>query len=182
MLTKGPGIKGVEMKSVRWLLASLALLLALTVLGVFGAGTILAQDGMHSSPATSVYIDNETHVIPGKTTLYFRFEYNGDNSPIEVALTDGADRNLSFNVYTPEQINDSTWWLLPPIGRGTRLHGTDLGWTGKFYAPGTYYVEVQNLNDQPQNYTLTVRGPDVRLCPTSLLICPPMKLLSNEGL
>lgn len=154
-------------------------LIALGLLAGLGTLTAFAQEPMGTSPASAVYIDNESHSIEGKTTRYFRFEYAGDNSPIEISLLNGADRGLAFNVYTPEQINESTWWLLPPIGRGTRLHLTDLVWVGKFYAPGTYYVEVQNFGEQAQEYTMTIRGPSVRLCPVSPDPCPPMKLIPN---
>lgn len=158
----------------------LVMLITLGVLAGLGTMPALAQEPVGTSPASAVYIDNVSHTIEGKSTRYFRFEYGGDNSPIEIRLWNGADRNLAFNVYTPEQINESTWWLLPPIGRGTRFEQADLAWVGKFYAPGTYYVEVQNFGDQAQEYTLTIQGPNVRLCPVSTDPCPPMKLIPNS--
>lgn len=157
----------------------LVMLIALGVLAGLGTMTAFAQEPDGTSPALSAYIDNESHSIEGITTHYFRFEYAGDNSPINISLLNGADRNLAFNVYTPEQINESTWWLLPPIGRGTPLHQTDLVWLGKFYVPGTYYVGLQNFGDQLQEYTMTISGPSVRLCPVSTDPCPPMKLIPN---
>jgi len=110
---------------------------------------------------------------------------------------DGAKGSVAFNVYTPEQINETTWWLLPPIGRGTASscalgaadletakncgpYANDLVWVGKFYAPGPYFVEVQNFSEQPQNFTLTIRGISVRLCPVSPQPCPPMTLIPNQ--
>lgn len=181
------------MKMLRPLLVTL---LALAVL--FGLSTTaFAQNPTGSNPALALYIDNQTHTIPGKTTQYYRFEYAGDNSEIQIRLVDGAKGNVAFNVYTPEQINETTWWLLPPIGRGTAStcvlraadletakncgpYGGDLLWVGRFYAPGPYFVEVQNFSEQPQTFTLTIRGISVRLCPVSPQPCPPMTLIPNE--
>jgi hypothetical protein len=167
----------------------LAVLLALGVLAGLSANTALAANSPGSNPATAPYIDNETHTIPGKTTQYYRFEYNGDNSPVQINLVNGANGPVAFNVFTPEQINESQWWLFPPIGRGTAPgcgsegnctpFASDLSWVGRFYAPGTYYVEVQNFDEQPRDFTLNIRGVSVRLCAVSPQPCPPMKLIPN---
>jgi hypothetical protein len=175
----------------------LAVLVAIGVLLGFSTFTAFAQEPIGASPASAPYIDNVSHTIPGKTTQYYRFEYAGDNSPIRVMLLNGSQADLTFNVYTPEQINETQWWLLPPIGRGTdpgcgnppadpeiekicRPFANDLLWVGKFYAPGPYFVEVQNFSEQPQTFTLTIQGPSVRLCPVSPDPCPPMVLIPNE--
>lgn len=182
------------MKTVRPIFAVLAALGVLIGLGTYPA---FAQQPTGTSPETAPYIDNVSHTIPGKTTLYYRFEYAGDNSPVRLVLLNAANDNLAFNVYTPEQINDSQWWLFPPIGRGTdpgcgnqpanpdvnkvcRPFANDLMWEGKFYGPGPYTVEVQNLSEQPQTFTLTIQGPSVRLCPVSADPCPPMVLIPYE--
>jgi hypothetical protein len=157
----------------------LGMLVALAVLAGIGTMTVSAQEAGGTNPANALYITNESQSIPGLTMRYYKFEYAGDNSEVVVSILNGWDKNIAFNVYTPEQINDSTWWLLPPIGRGTRHNQTDLAWVGRFYAPGPYYVEVQNFSDQPQEFTLTVRGVSVRLCPVSLDPCPPMTLIPN---
>lgn len=171
------------------------ILVALAAFGLlFGVYAFASAQAPGSSPATATYIDNVQHTIPGKATTYYRFEYMGDNSPIQIMLANEAQGSLAFNVYTPEQINETQWWLLPPIGRGTapgcgnqspdaefsrncRPFANDLVWLGKFYAPGTYFVEVQNFSEQPQNFTLTIQGANVRLCPVSPQRCPPMTLI-----
>ncbi len=181
------------MKLVRTILVMLVAVALLLGTSTF---TAFAAEGPGSNPATAMYIDNVAHSIPGKSMQYYRFEYAGDNSTIQLNLVNGVRGNVAFNVYTPEQINESTWWLLPPIGRGTAPScyqpanpdrdpicspfASDLVWVGKFYTPGTYYVEVQNLSEQPQNFTLEIRGISVRLCPVSAQLCPPMKLIPNS--
>lgn len=180
------------MKTIQWVLV---VLIALAIVGLGGQPALAANEG-GSSPALAQYIDNQPHTIAARTTQYYRFEYTGDNSPIQVVLLNGAKGPVAFNVFTPEQINETTWWLFPPIGRGTapgcgeqdrsdtdkncRPNANDLLWVGKFYAPGTYYVEVQNFSDQPQTFTLTIRGESVRLCAPSTLPCPTMLLIPNQ--
>ncbi|MBI4670234.1 MAG: hypothetical protein HY741_01020 [Chloroflexi bacterium] len=182
------------MKTVRTIVVALAVVGVLLGLTTF---TTFAADPPGSSPATALYIDNVSHTIPGKTMQYYRFEYAGDNSSIRIMLVNGANSSVAFNVYTPEQINETLWWLLPPMGRGTapgcgsqpadsdiakncRPFANDLVWVGKFYTPGAYFVEVQNLSEQPQPFTLTIQGISVRLCPVSPQPCPPMTLIPNE--
>ena len=181
------------MKTLKWLTV-LTMLGAAVLLGTF---TAYAQEPLNTSPATALYIDNVAHTIPAKTTLYYRFEYAGDNSPVRAMLLNAANGNLAMNVYTPEQLNLPIWWLLPPIGRGTdpgcgnppadpevnkicRPFANDLMWEGKFYGPGPYYVQVQNYSDVAQEFTLTAAGPSVRLCPISTEPCPPMVLIPYE--
>ncbi|HZQ04967.1 MAG TPA: hypothetical protein VFD70_00190 [Anaerolineae bacterium] len=153
------------MKAVRRVLIALT---ALAIVVGFGAGTALAAG---KDPASATYVDNQTHSIAGSPTEYYRFEYNGNNSLITIRLLNGANGSVAFNVYTPEQINETTWWILPPIGRGTKF-GNDLQWAGRFYAPGTYIIEVQNFSPQSQSYTLAIEGADVRLCPAGTTPCP----------
>jgi hypothetical protein len=182
------------MKSIRLFVVALV---AVSLLAGWSTLSVHAQDTPGSSPATALYIDNVAHTIPGKAMQYYRFEYAGDNSPITIKLLNGANGSVAFNVYTPEQINETTWWLLPPIGRGTapgcgnqpadaetakncRPFANDLVWVGKFYAPGPYFVKVQNYSEQPQTFTLTIQGVSVRLCPVSPDPCPPMVLIPND--
>jgi hypothetical protein len=155
------------MKTLRLVLIALAALAGLVGLG---ASSALAAG---AEPASAVYIDNQPHTIAPLTTEYYRFDYNGDNSLITIRLVGGSNGDVGFNVYTPEQIHETTWWVLPPIGRGTKQFD-DLLWAGRFYPPGTYIVEVQNFSTVPQTYTLAIEGADVRLCSPLVQICSVM--------
>ncbi|HZQ08755.1 MAG TPA: hypothetical protein VFD70_19385 [Anaerolineae bacterium] len=162
------------MKSIR--LSAIACI-ALTV--VMGLGSLaFAQTPNSNDPRTAVGIDNQAHTIAASSPQWYIFNYAGDNSLITVVLVNGLNSGFEFNVYTPEQIADD-WFNDQPIGRGTAQacgaqafenntcppHSNDLIWTGRFPTPGTYYVQLVNMTNQPKSATLTVEGSGVGLIP-----------------
>lgn len=157
-----------NVKRVMLILPALAAFVALT------SAVASAQTPITDDPTTAVGIDNQTHSIAANDFRWYAFNYAGDNSLIVVDLVNGKNSGLLMNVYTPDQIADD-WWHNPPIGRGTTPscgarhadNGTcnplanDSVWTGKFFGGGTYYVQIQNLNNQATPVTLTVQGTGV---------------------
>lgn len=161
----------------RWIGQSIFLVIGLTLLGLlaspaFGAGAA------NSEPATSSYIDGQSHSINSGQNLWYRFNYAGDRSHITVTMPNGYNGGIAFNVFTPEQAQD--WWEAKPIGRGTSLvldcdtgdpapfggcQSNDLTWNGQFNAQGTYYVQVVNDNPNSSRFILTVEGTGVSVPP-----------------
>jgi hypothetical protein len=127
-------------------------------------------------PGHATVIDNQGHMIPANSSLWYRFNYAGDRSAITVTLANGTNSGLGFNVFTPAQVGD--WWDEKPVGRGTAqtvncdtgqpdesggCQAYDLSWIGDFNASGTYYVQVVNNNANPMTAQLTIQGDGVTL-------------------
>lgn len=161
------------MKTARYamlLMMALAAVFSLTTLTAAAAGT------QNASPDTAAYIDNQSHSIAADGSLWYRFDYAGDRSPITVTLVNGNNSGLAFNVLTPDQAKD--WWEATPIGRGTpqqlncntlqpapngQCQGDDLMWMGDFNAGGPYYVQVLNHNPNNAGFDLMIEGTGVSL-------------------
>lgn len=158
---------------------TVCLVLVIFCLAAFAVGlgtlTVSAQGPVNNGPATALYIDNLAHTIPGNSSEWFKFNYGGGNSLTTVALLNGANSGLHFDVYTPEQVMDLA--NETPIGRGTvqavscntgsstaECVRNDLRWEGKFHTGGTYYVQLFNDNPAPAAFTLTAAGDDVVQC------------------
>lgn len=137
---------------------------------------ITTPTGSNIDPGHAAVMDNNSHTFPADTSLWYRFDYAGDKSEITVTLVNAANSGLEFSVFTPGQVGD--WWDEQPIGRGTAqqlscntglpapygaCQSNDLSWVGKFNAPGTYYVQVFNSNDNPMTGQLTIQGDGVSL-------------------
>lgn len=168
------------MKTFRWFLVLGVLALMLSV----GAAAVVAAD---TDPVGAPYVDNGVHSINANSGVWYRFEYTGDHSQITVklvnALHDGLNQGLSFQVYTPSQMQD--WWKHNGIGAGNRL-GDDLIWTGNAHEGGTWWVKVMNANPAPMTFTLVVSGDKVSFVPpgTAPIAAPAPSvgtLLENEN-
>lgn len=107
------------------------------------------------SPVGAPYIDNQTHSIPGNSSLWYLFSYGGDHSQMTITIPLGADNNLAFEVYTPDQI--ISWWDTEPVGRGS-AKGADLVWNGNSHAGGTYGLKVINDNPHAVSFQVRVEG------------------------
>lgn len=145
----------------KWMLSA-----ALTLL--IGAGMLLswntafAQGPVNTHPARAVYIDNQWHVIPPATNLWYVFDLNNERLPVEIKLFDGLPKQLAFNVYTPDQIGPGS--IGSPIGRGNAPSGSnDLQWKGVFYGGGTFFVEMINPTTTAQPFLLSIAGAGVTL-------------------
>ena len=117
-------------------------------------------------------IQGQTQTVPGNSSLWYRFDYQGDSTPgqrdtVTIVMPNGTDSGLGFKVWTPGQISD--WWELTPIGQGTsqnlrdsngtpadygQVQSSDLSWKGTFGETGTYYVQVENKTDSPLTFQL----------------------------
>lgn len=147
------------MKVLRWFLVLAIAVLVLSV-GAFSAGAA------GSDPVGAPYVDNATHSIGANLSTWYRFEYAGDHSQILIKLVDavhdGVDHGLSFQVYTPSQMQD--WWKHDGIGAGN-VKGDDLIWTGNAHENGTWWIKVTNINPAPMTFNLVVTGDKVSFGP-----------------
>jgi len=147
------------MKGLRWFIvfAALALMLSVGAFSVGAAGT---------DPTGAPYLDNTTKVVGPNGTVWYRFEYAGDHSQINIkllnAIRDGVDRGLSFKVFTPSQMSE--WWKNDGIGAGNPK-GDDLIWTGNAHEAGTWWIQVKNTNPTDVPFNLAVTGDKVSFAP-----------------
>lgn len=169
------------MKTKWMLVATLGLLIGAIALSWSSA---FAQGPVNTHPSRAVYIDNQWHVIPPATNLWYVFDLNNERLPVEIKLFDGLPKQLAFNVYTPDQIGRDS--IGNPIGRGSAPSGSnDLQWRGTFYGGGTFFVEVINPTTSAQPFLLSIAGDGVTLraqppAPTALptrVIIPPSPTL-----
>ncbi len=134
---------------------------------IVGLGTlqVSAQGPSNTYPGGAVYMDNQWHSIPAKTSLWYIFEYFGDRSEIQLMLVDGSVNHLELNVFTPEQVRLPDIINGNPIGRGTPPRDSnDLTWAGRMFIAGTYYAQVINNDDnaKPLLFRLVGTGVFVR--------------------
>jgi hypothetical protein len=147
------------MKTLRWFIVFAVLALMLSV-GAFAAGAA------GTDPTGAPYVDNTTKVVGPNGSAWYRFEYTGDHSQINIKLMDAilsdVDRGLSFEVYTPSQIKD--WWKNDGIGAGS-LQGHDLIWSGNSHESGTWWIKVNNIKPIEMPFELIVTGDKVSFAP-----------------
>ncbi len=160
------------------------ILLATFLVVALGLGVLLsafqvaAQGPTNSNPGSAVYIDNQWHSIPPQTSLWYVFDYSGDQSKIDLLMTDGTINRLAFNVYTPDRVRPLDQFLGAPIGRGSSARhicddgwclSNDLNWGGSFTGGGTFYVEVSNFSQDAKPFRLIITGSGVTLRSTPTL-------------
>ncbi len=127
-------------------------------------------------PNRASRIDGQPHNIAAKSALWYAFDYainhmTGKRTLLTIALVNGNNSGVDFEVYAPENISE--WWNNHPTGRGTvymidcatgqpsetgECQSTDLIWQGDFGADGTYYVRVVNTNNSQISYLLTIQS------------------------
>jgi len=121
------------------------------------------QQGRNPGAASINY--NTDTLIRRFSTIWYRFEYRGDRSPITVALDGYGAQDLELQVYTPEQIDPKTNEVRgAPVGRGggnKAQTGHDVFWSGGFAQGGTFYLAVANRTDRTIIYRLNATGPAV---------------------
>lgn len=152
-------------RKILMVVAGAGLLLALGVMGVAAApnspGAI-----PNDIPATSLYVDGASHMIPGNASLWYKFDYSANRSPDErlpigLTLVNGAGKGVTFDVYSESQI--ANWWENSPTGRGTSqgnngVQSHDLTWVGKFVTNGIQYVKITNTSPDVAAFTLMVQS------------------------
>jgi len=149
------------------LLATLVLFLAA------GALNVSAQAPVNDQPWTAVYTFGEPRRIEAGQTLWFKFDYNGDKTPITIMLSDARTIGLEFRVYTLDQVlrldQEDKF-----VGRGTAMmvpcesgkcQSAHLSWQGGFPTGGPYFVQVQNPKDRWLTMQLFIGGTGVSLGP-----------------
>lgn len=148
------------MKTRLMLLAPVGLLLGAIIL--LSWTNAFAQGPINTHPSRAVYIDNQWHVIPPLTNLWYVFDLSNERLPVEIILFDGQAKRLAFNVYTPDQIGTGS--IGNPIGRGsTPTNSSHLVWKGTFFGGGTFFVEVMNPTTTAQPFLLSIAGAGVVL-------------------
>ncbi len=144
------------MKNKMLLGAMLLLVIAFAV--ALSTSKVFAQGPSNTSPASAVYLDNQTHFVPPNMTLWYKFDYNAERLPVELTLFSGAAMQMRFNVYTPNQIG-ADFSVTEPLGRGLPPSGSDnLQWKGVFYGAGMGYVEVVNPSSTARTFLLQISG------------------------
>lgn len=164
---------------------------ALRVLGVglmtvvFAAALLAAAPPMTvTNPDMAPYIDSDYHVIPAYTTQWYRLNYAGDHSQLDILLDNGNKNALQFMVHKPAQMNK--WWENPsPVGRGSP-DKDNLIWSGNSHEGGTWYVELMNYNSQPVTYRFETFGkgllpekPVVPVAPAAVAPAVPQPTFAN---
>jgi len=149
------------MKTLRWFIvfAVLALMLGVGVISATAAGT---------DPTGAPYVDNTTQFVEPNGTAWYRFEYTGDHSQINIelpnAIRSGVDQGLAFEVYAPSQMNE--WWRNDGVGAGSH-RGDDLVWSGNSHEAGTWWIKVMNTKPTGMPFELVVSGEKVSFAPAS---------------
>lgn len=137
-----------------------------------------------TNPDTAPYIDSDYHVIPAYTTQWYRLNYAGDHSQLDILLDNGNKNALQFMVHKPAQMEK--WWENPsPVGRGNPAKD-DLIWSGNSHEGGTWYVELMNYNDKPITYRFETLGkgllpekPTVTTAPAVVPAAVPQPTFAN---
>ena len=111
---------------------------------------------------TAVWADEPITTIQPGARIEYRFDYLGDSSTIQVEVTQTDPDDLVVSVYTSDKIdavrrNEP----IPPTGRGTKVRGDTLQWSGRFFGRDTYYVIVENRASFPITYRVNITGSGV---------------------
>jgi hypothetical protein len=152
---------------------TMGLLLVLTVLGLLDlAGPlatpgVLAETAMNGTgPGDAVAPTGEWQPLGAGESHWYAFQYQGDDSQIQVHLEVVPPGSTTFVVWTPEQIR--RWGqgeYVEPIGRGSPDPYAEgrLVWSGSFTTAGTHYVVVQGAGSPSSSsfYLLEISGEGV---------------------
>jgi hypothetical protein len=149
--------------------ATIALMsLAILLLAAFvqPGSTAASQAGTGPEDARIPAVNWES--LESGDSLWYRFQYAGDGSQIDIRLQAEPRDSMVFAVWTPEEIHRRSLGLeVEPVGRGSAEPSVpgSLLWTGSFPIAGTYYVVVERAGRQPGTsyYLLEIRGDGVSL-------------------
>lgn len=138
-------------------------------------------------PAKAVAIASQAQSVPANSVQWYKFDYTslGQTFPrptVTIRMLNAIPSGATFEVYSPENLA-GTWYLNPPVGRGTEqfvldctnadttvnlgnthCDTTNLSWTGGFGLDGTYYVRVINNSNTPFAPQLIFGGPGLANC------------------
>jgi len=148
---------------------------SLAPIAVTAPSASAAQPGPNmDDPNKAVALDGKQQSIPANSALWYSFNYgvldDGTRPVMTITLVNGNQSGLSFQVWSPENLNN--WWNNTPTGLGTvtsldcdngspsgqgTCKSSDLAWKGAFGASGTYYVRVINSTGNGLPAVLTVQ-------------------------
>ena len=146
------------MKTVRmsvWLFA-LALFLLLSAGTASAAVPVGGKD-----PGSATYLRNGTYPLQGNTSVWFKFNYFGDESDVMLWIPGAAGRGTSFVVFAPSQI--SKWWNQAPMGRSGDGDDHSAFFTFSSMEAGTYYLRIDNTNPYRVFYQVNLLATSVSL-------------------
>lgn len=111
--------------------------------GIPVTGAAPSSPNMGSSKDMALPINNVSTVIPANSSVWYKFDYAGDQQQVILNLLTNNIAGMDFKVI---DTNGNT------IGRGTvqNFNGSALAgllWSGNFNVGGTYFVQVINNND-----------------------------------
>lgn len=143
------------MKTIRWTILAVAMVALLLSVGTLPATAVSPTD---TGPAGATFIDSQLHTIAPNTAVWYRFNYQGDESLVTISMPGDAKYEVRFEIYSPAQM--ALWWKEDPFGQGTDK-GDDHFWAGSTMESGTYYVRVINSEPTAMSYTLVINGKGV---------------------
>ena len=126
-----------------------------------------------ATPELGLPPDGVPRPLAPNSALWFQFTYGGDRTQIEIHLLDGGAPDISFALYTPEQMEARQRGdKIKPIGQMTRASGEparELMWAGNFNRGGVYFVVVQNYSNLAHTIRLIARGAAVNFPHTTIV-------------
>jgi hypothetical protein len=141
-------------------------------LTVSGSGVSFPQPKQVKAPVSGakpmVPTGNSLPLTVGQQHWY-TFDYTGDNSEILARMSVDPAGSAEFSIWTPalfQQLGQAAPGdKVDPVGRGAVDNGLggDLVWQGKFDAPGTYHILVDQVGSVPGSYSLNVTGDGVTI-------------------
>ena len=145
-------------------LLTVAAIAALVVLSAF---PVAAAGAPGTGPDSALALPSDWTQLAVGQRVWYAFQYAGDGSQVDVRVSVSPDSSAAqFAVWTPADLRS---WQAGngenPVGRGSANPdmNNDLFWSGHFYAPGTYYVVIDQTGPVPAYYMLTVTGSGVSL-------------------
>lgn len=119
-----------------------------------------------SPDSAALLQNNQPQTIPGNIGLWYRFDYNGDQSPIVVTLANGIQPGLYFRLHSSDQVKQSDA-INEFHGEGTSAVAdcnvgkcpiSDVNWHGTLPGAGTYYIQAYNANPTPMPFRIVIEG------------------------
>jgi len=117
-----------------------------------------------TSPGNAGPVPSGGQTLAVGQQVWYRFNYAGDNTEIQVRMNTFPGGSANFSVWTEENVRN---WQQggpeEPIARGTPNEdlGGDLFWSGSFNFGGPFYIRVDQIGSVPANFNLSVTGTGV---------------------
>lgn len=112
-------------------------------------------------PGSATFLRNGTYPLAANTSVWFKFNYFGDETDVALWIPGAAGRGVKFVVYAPSQISD--WWRETPMGRSGDGDDHSAFFTFSSMEGGIYYVRIDNTNPYRAFYQLNLLASSVSL-------------------